>query len=356
MEPKLTLEKSWAQLYAEYLSRPPSSTRQADLVRRIRKLDLLRASVEQAIEAFKVATRSADGAKDLRLRHGFVYLKTPLTSGSDRRVPPRNVRPPATRIATSRGLALRLELTALALAQATHRAGRAAKNRLPLRPDSSDESPIGWIDLVASPAEYRRTPRSYSTVDDKKFRQVQSALRRLSDAQLVDLPRLNIGQRDATDYENFRLLDERGGREVGPPIDYQVPKIGDPTFKFPAAFINNGWIHVLEDSEISFLLMVACGLGRNPGEEDIAIPAEVRLLHYGISRDAFDSHFLLERLGLLNVQEVGRHDDGRAENYDQDGARLHRLRLLPEGFEQDALQQLKSVIEDQLRRGAEAPV
>src|SRR4029450_3424007 len=158
-----------------------------------------------------------------------------------------------------------------------------------------------------------------------------SALQRLSDAQLVALTRRKKGGSDATVYENFRLLDERGGRAVGEPLDYHVPKTRELTFELPAAFFNHGWVHVLEDSEISLLMMVACGLGRNLGE-DVALPGEVRLLHYAISRDAFDSHFLLTRLGLLSVQEIGRHDDGRAEDYQQSGALLHRLRLIPEGF------------------------
>jgi len=192
-------------------------------------------------------------------------------------------------------------------------------------------------------------------VNDKKFRQVQSGLQRLRDAQLVALPQRKIGARDATIYEDFRLLDERGGREVGEPLDYHVPKSSEPTFELPAAFINNGWVHVLEDTEISLLLMVACGLGKNPGA-DVAIPGEVRLLQYGISKDAFDSHFLLNRMGLLNVQEVGRHEDGRAEDYEQNGALLHRLRLMPEGFEQDALERLKSVVKYELQRDAGAPV
>ena len=302
------------------ISRPPSASRRGDLEARLQKLDLLSASVEIAAKAFKEATPHAAGIRGgLRLRNGFVYLKTAVASGSDRRVPPREMRPPATRVATPRGLALRLELTALALAQASHRAGRrAAENPLPLRPDTSDESPIGWIDLVASPAQFRGSGRTVSTVNDKKFRQVQSGLQRLRDARLVALPQRKIGARDATIYEDFRLLDEQGGREVGEPLDYHVPKISEPTFELPAAFINNGWVHVLEDSEISLLLMVACGLGKNPGE-DVAIPGEVRLLQYGISRDAFDSHFVLDRMGLLDVQEVGRRGDGRAEDYEQMG-------------------------------------
>ena len=41
----------------------------------------------------------------------------------------------------------------------------------------------------------------------------------------------------------------------------------------PISLISNGWVHVLEDSEISLLLMVACGLGRLQLEDGaVAIP------------------------------------------------------------------------------------
>lgn len=127
------------------------------------------------------------------------------------------------------------------------------------------------------------------------------------------------------------------------------------TFKVPAAFMTNGWIHVLEDSEIALLLMTACGRGRNPGENDVAIPGEVRLRQYGISRDSFEAHYLLKQLGLLHVDEVGRHEDGRAEDYSQDGAHLHRLRLVAEGFDESPFPKITSTIEYLVARNG-APV
>jgi hypothetical protein len=76
-------------------------------------------------------------------------------------------------------------------------------------------------------------------------------------------------------------------------------------------FVMNGWLHVLEDSEITLLLMVACGRGTlvatseadiSPGE--VAIPAEVRLRRYGIHRDPFSAaRKTLEWFGLLDVRE-----------------------------------------------------
>jgi hypothetical protein len=91
--------------------------------------------------------------------------------------------------------------------------------------------------------------------------------------------------------------------------------------------------------------MVACRRGNHPGEEDVAIEGDLRLLQYGISRDAFSAHDMLNKLGLLEVDKIGRRDGGRAEGFKKDGAHLHRLRLRPEGFEK-----LTSTIEYELSR------
>jgi hypothetical protein len=55
-----------------------------------------------------------------------------------------------------------------------------------------------------------------------------------------------------------------------------VPQAGESCFDVPISFISNGWVHVLEDSEISLLLMVAWGLGRLQLEDGaVAIPHSV---------------------------------------------------------------------------------
>jgi hypothetical protein len=105
-------------------------------------------------------------------------------------------------------------------------------------------------------------------------------------------------------------------------------------------------LHVLEDTEIAFVLMVACGLGSLRDEDGIAIPADVRLLHYGIGRDAYDAHLMLNCLGLLDVSTPGRHLDGKVQDYHGgEPPALHRLKLLAEGFEQDAVEALRKELE-----------
>jgi hypothetical protein len=105
-----------------------------------------------------------------------------------------------------------------------------------------------------------------------------------------------------------------------------VPAKREDYFTLPAGFVMNGWLQVLEDSEITLLLMVPCGRGTlvatseadmAPGE--VAIPAEVRLRRYGIHRDPFSAaRKTVEWFGLLDVREVARHFDGRRED-------IHRL-------------------------------
>lgn len=338
------------------LSRPPTAKRRAALATRRDRLRHLRDHdyVGKAVRSFERASGGAGLAGPLRIRHGFVYLDDPAPNGSasDRRLPPREQRPPATRLSTSRGAALRFELTALALAQARKAAGASVDNPLPLVPRQIDAKPIGWIDLISSDAKLSSDGRVSVTPNDKKLRQVQSALQRLSDTGLIELPRRGVAK-DV--YENFLLLDERGpaARPDGPALKYRVPHRSESVLELPAAFVNSGWLQVLEDSEIALLMMVACGRGKIAGEVDgsVAIPGGTRVLHYGIGRDSFGAHVLLEKVGLLTVREVGRHSDGRALDYNEDGeTNLHRLRLLPAGFEAPALATLLESVEYELDR------
>ena len=265
-------------------------------------------------------------ARGMVLRTGFVHRSTPAPGyASDRRVPRREHRPPATRIASSKGAALRLYLMALAENQIRLRAGAGTTNPLPIDGRGS----VSWIHLVASTAARSTSPGgTYLNAKDKMLRTVTGALKTLEGAKLVHLP--NAAKVKGR-FEQFVLLDDSGSG-----ADYELPRKADDTFSLPAAFVTNGWLHVLEDSEIALLLMVACGRGSEPfGPGMVAINGETRLLHYGIGRDPFTvAHRSLEQFGLLDVHQVDRWPDGRAM---EDARSLHRLELLPDGFETDAL-------------------
>lgn len=290
----------------------------------------------------------------LRIRSPFCYLRKPIPEdeASDRRAPKRNLRPPATMISSSKGAALRMYLTALAAAQIKTRPGHRVTLDMPLASFSQE---WGWNDIVAAPAVASGRGRTGSSIRDKKARTLATALDTLEEAKLVDLPG-TPGRRGR--HEGFSLLDESGWQRGGDPLPYVVPFKNEHYFTLPVEFVTAGWLHVLEDSEITLLLMTACGRGsltavgddRDIAEGEVAIPGDIRLRHYGIHRDPFSSaRKTLEWFGLLGVREVGRHEDGRAEDA---GLRLHRLSLLHDGFQSPALDVVRETIDHQLGRPA----
>ncbi|MDM7855809.1 hypothetical protein [Cellulomonas alba] len=305
------------------------------------------------VSAAEALDRFGSLRRGLTLRNEFVCLDAPIdeNAASDRRAPRRELRPSATRVSTSQGVALRLYLAGLAIAQMTTPPGHRA--RLPQLEIASFESERGWTDVIASGAISSGRGATHSSARDKKARSVRAALDTLSEAGLVELPG-DPGRRGR--HEGFTLLHEAGRQLSGDRRPYVVPRLRESsTFAVPAGFITNGWIHVLEDSEITLLLMVACGLhalrpdpDSDVREGEVAIPAWARLRHYGIHRDPFSAaRKTLDWYGLLHVREIDRHDDGRAENED---ARLHRLALKPDGFDADALTSVRAAIDAQLAR------
>ncbi len=83
------------------------------------------------------------------------------------------------------------------------------------------------------------------------------------------------------------------------------------------------------DSDITLLLMMARGLRRNPS--GAFCPAEIRLLRYGFVPDAFNSHVMLRKLGLPEVQEVAHDNNGTRAEVQEGRRALHRL-LLPDAL------------------------
>lgn len=287
----------------------------------------------------------------LRIRDDFSFLRVPVLAGtaSDRRAPTRSLRPSATRLVSSQGIALRLYLTMLAVTQVRLRPGQTNTVDLPV---VGSRREFSWSDLVATGAIDSGRGGTKSIVRDKKARSLRTALNALDEAQLVALTG-DIGKRGR--HEGFVLLDEAGRQLPGDPDKYRVPASSDDYYVLPVGFVTNGWLHVLEDTEIAVLLMIACGKGSLTQREapdlvvgERAIPANVRLDHYGLHRDPFSRALkTLAWFGLINVREIGRHDDGRAEDGD---LFLHRLSLRLEGFDGNGLDVVLKVIERQLER------
>lgn len=310
--------------------------------RRLQRLELVGSA--QVMSASEMI-RGLLAPGPLRVRHGFVHLHHSAAGVdySDRRVPPPAERPPATRLLSPTGSALRLEMILLGVAQ-SRRAGSEFRNDLPLTPRYDSKLGAAWVNLITTPAQHASKGRHLATPMDKRKRTIESALKSLAAVGLVTFPRWSDarGKREA-----FLLMDERATAPATTAMTYRVPRAKEETFTLPVEFLRNGWVHVLEDSEIALLLMVHCGIGSLPDSNGwIAIPAATRLLDYGISRDNFSAaHPILEEMGLLEVQSVGRHWDGQVVDFESEGPSLHRLRPVAGGLDQRGYSVARAALE-----------
>lgn len=319
----------------------------ARLERRLDRLAKIEGQAESAGESFERIRRP----RNLRIRTEFAMRSDPAEPNgdlADRLLPPRNERPPATRLVSPRGLALRLYLTALFVAQ-SRPPGTVPGNTLPL---ADTDAPVSWIDLIATTSQ-RHIGRVYAGQREKKLRQVHDALRRLSspEVQLVRLP--NFQRTPTGKYEGFLLMHEGGAPIGGDNQLYTVPAAESKTMYLPGGLFLNGWIHVLEDSELAFVLMLAC-LRSRLDKTPVFATSEVRLLQFGLGRDAYESHRLLSRLGIVRVH-AGPHPGrrlGKAGRYlKSDPPKPHRFELLNDGFEEPAIPTTRQVM-TQLRHQA----
>lgn len=302
-------------------------------------------STSASIERLKGQHNNGPRPDRIRFRTEYACLTKPGDpEASDRRALTREKRPPVTRLISPRGAALRLHLTALTLAQFTVRPGQRFANPYDLVPEVAADT--GWTDLLASTASDETAGyRTNLTARDKRRRQAINSLETLEDARLVRLPRKADG---SGKYERFELLDETAVRDPDDDlVPYTIPKAGARMFTLPATFALNGWLHLLEDTELAVLLMVACGK-HSIGGDWTAVPAVERNQHYGITRETFEAHHALAAFGLVEVESRGRHGDGKSADFDDEGPLLHRLRLVEEGFDAQALKQIPHAVTDRL--------
>jgi hypothetical protein len=337
-------------------SRPPNQKERRLLSRRQARLEAMAESAGQATAAMQMLA-GRRGIEAVLVRPQFVRV-TPggsrprSTPGSrepsDRRLPDRDSRPPASRLISPRGAALRFYLTALFEAQAGTPPGGRPRNGRPLQ---AGGDAISWADLLASPAQAAVSGNTVMRVADKKARQLGHTLDVLAGEELAGLTRAGQpGTRRYDKYEKFRLLHEGGRRTTGPNITYQVP-LREPTFPVPAALFTSGWIHVLEDTELAFILMLAARHHENGGQP-VSVPGTERLDSYGLGRDAYEAHKMLARLGLVTVTpDPGRYPDGKVEGYnDGESALLHAFTFQPGQFSRDALAGVRTQVDYQLSR------
>jgi hypothetical protein len=340
---------SWADLFAP-VDGAPTPEELERYTKRLDRLANLASSAAKVTELLQNRQTEYGGMSDAFLvRPRFMHQVLPATVGddwSDRKLPPREDRPSATRIMSSRGAALRFYLTAIAEAQIRLEPGKKVDNPIPIRRDTEDT--VSWVDLIASST----AARSGSVLDiharDKKQRMIHTALNTLESAELVQMLK-PPGARNR--YDEFVLLNEVGARRKADPLQYAVPTAADNPVALPAELITAGWLHLLEDSEIATLMMVACKTGTVVNDGRCAIPGDVRIRHYGLGRDAFEAHRMLRWLGLVDVQSFGRWDDGtHVDDYGNEEAMLFRITLKPDGFKADPAERLQQALDKQLGR------
>ena len=326
-------------------TRRPTAKERQKLEGRLRRLDRA-AQLRHIAEIYEKMPRRY-AAEKLVIRSGFSFRDdVPFTDASDRSAPPPEQRPSATRLVTSRGSALRFALTVLAVIQANRKVGTKARLSELQLPVAGRFQVTGWSDLVAADSVDSRGVNNLLAAGDKRARGVRNALDTLEAAGVVDIG-LPVGSRGR--YENFEMLNEVGRDVLGNTEPYTVPRSGEATFSLPAGFVRNGWLHVLEDSEIAIVLMIACGKSALRDGRFLAFEGQVRLRNYGIHRDSFSAaRKTLEWFGLLEVHEVERHHDGRAERAE---TRLHRLRLRLDGFDDPGPDTVLDALRSQVGRG-----
>lgn len=326
------------------------------------------------------APRSSAGVRDVRLARleevlesGRVGLVTAALEGLHRVQAPQEVRlraplvrsvapikpgqpgsPPASLLLSPNGQALRLYLLAVFVAHCLRPAGAAVPADRPLRraPGSSDPS---WVDLFAATLVQQRPgvrTKERTGPATKIEKQLQNALRRLSELQLVELG----PERSAVRFDAFALMAETGRGSLATPEYYTVPAESGGTVTIPTSFWLNGWLWALTNSEIAAYLMFRWLAAAFPAEHQAAgvyIYGEDREAHFGLGRDAYESHILLDAFGLLEQQASAERDEkNRIVRY-KAGERYEALRfkLTDDGLTEDGVVSVIARLENAGRPG-----
>jgi len=99
--------------------------------------------------------------------------------------------------------------------------------------------------------------------------------------------------------------------------------------------------------------MLACLRSRSDTRPVFA-PSEVRLLQFGLGRDAYEAHRILSRLGLVRVHagtHLGRRLGKTGRYLKSDPPKLHRFELLNDGFDEPAIPVTRQAVTRLVRTG-----
>lgn len=287
----------------------------------------------------------------IRLRSAFVARRRPLPreemSDSSRQTADL---PPAVALYAPRGVALQLELVGLFLSQCADR-GSPRRNGLLELPVGNSAAQLGtsWVDVLVMEASVS-DGNLVVTRESNRVRQIKSALESLTapSVALVELPDL---QRPRGKYDRVQLLHDGGARPDGAPVHYRVPGAREAVVTVPVNFFTQGWIHVLTNAEIATWLSLrhyAQTIGAGDEETGMMITGSMRKSLYGINKEAWGSHRMLERFGLLRVATNNRRRNGQLEHFDPEAknALPNSVWLTDEGLSQDALYAVRAGLAD----------
>ncbi|CAM5673580.1 hypothetical protein MAUB1S_11896 [Mycolicibacterium aubagnense] len=318
----------------------PSSPTELNVCDRCKPLRTRQPSSSRNSSRPAASTRSGCGTGS----YGRKHHRPPTTPRIGRPLR-REHRPSATRLLSPNGIALPFHLIALLEAQARTKPGmKPGPSPLPLKGLGSKKP--GWTHLVATSAESSGSGRSRSSVVDKKLRQIHSALKRLRYENLIDCPNAAAPRGK---FEGFLLTMEDERRRRTNDL-YRVPEHDGSYFTVPLTLFTNGWIYVLEDTEL-VLLLITMRSRYLHGDEELTFSGGVRTVHYGVGPDAFEAHRVLEYLGLIDViSDYRRQSDGRVYKYQEQGAAPHKLVFQPDALENSAFPTFLTEIENQLAK------
>lgn len=247
----------------------------------------------------------------IRFRRPYARREQPAPGPfSDRKVPPRKLRPPSTRLILPRGVAQSMYLTMMFVAQCEATPGKAPPAGRPIADPRAPEHRRPWTDLVVVPAEHRPGATS-RLIEMNRVRQLETAVKKLADndVRLVHLP---FGDEARGKLKEFEILAETGYLGRASRMAYTVPKSEEQTFSVPASFFLQGWLAALTPSEVGMLFAIwAASPADTAATSPVWLEGDIRIRHYGLSPDAYGSQSLLEELGLLKVTvPPGRRPDG----------------------------------------------
>ncbi|MFJ3205828.1 hypothetical protein [Streptomyces sp. NPDC086989] len=283
----------------------------------------------------------------IRVRREFYRLPVKKVVDDERKPLPKAERPLAAQMITPKGLTLRLQLMLLYAAQCEAAPGNAWSCPYPVELKADADHSL--MRLMASVADYKGPGIQGASAMVNRRRQITQALLQLERMHLI---RPTNGPGRAR--QGYDLLSETGKSTVAESVPYTVPADTEAFIELPPEFFTQGWIHILTTSEIAALLMWVDSVTYHatPLESEqfpiSHVPSDVRLGHYGLSRDAYETHQPLDSFQLLDViRPEKRYMDGKWNGYSENSSDMycHRVALVPGGFARDAGQVVQDVVQ-----------